>query len=209
MALPMTLPFGLFLDLVGIFVFGLSGAMLAVRRDLDLFGIAVLALATGLAGGVIRDALLGATPVAALSQPLYIWAALASALCAYLTYERVEKLNNPVMLMDALGLGLFAVTGCHKALQFDVALLPAILLGVLSAAGGGAVRDMLVAEVPRVLREEVYALAALAGAGIMALGDWLALPEVVVMPLGVLAAFLLRMLSVRRGWNAPKASKRD
>ncbi|NRB36786.1 MAG: TRIC cation channel family protein, partial [Rhodobacteraceae bacterium] len=101
----MTLPFGLFLDLVGIFVFGLSGAMLAVRRDLDLFGIAVLALATGLAGGVIRDALLGATPVAALSQPLYIWAALASALCVYLTYERLEKLNNPVMLMDALGLG--------------------------------------------------------------------------------------------------------
>lgn len=122
MALPMTLPFGLFLDLVGIFVFGLSGAMLAVRRDLDLFGIAVLALATGLAGGVIRDALLGATPVAALSQPLYIWAALASALCVYLTYERLEKLNNPVMLMDALGLGLLplqaATRRCNSMWRF-------------------------------------------------------------------------------------------
>jgi len=201
----MTLPIGLLLDLAGTFVFGISGAMLAVRRGLDLFGIAVLAVAAALAGGMIRDMLLGATPVAALTQPLYLWAALSSAALVFVAHRQLERLTNPVMLLDALGLGVFAVAGCRKALQFGLDPLPAMLLGVLTAVGGGVVRDLLVTEIPRVLREEVYALAALVGAAIVVLGDRLALPEVWMLPLGILAAFALRVLSVRRGWQAPKA----
>ena len=201
----MTMTIGLLLDLAGTFVFGISGAMLAVRRGLDVFGIAVLAVAAALAGGMIRDMLLGAEPVAALAQPLYLWAALLSAVSVFFAHRLLEKLANPVMLLDALGLGLFAVSGCRKALEFGLEPLPAILLGVLTAVGGGVVRDLLVTEVPRVLREEVYALAALVGAAVVVLGDRLALPEVWVLPVGVLAAFGLRVLSVRRGWQAPKA----
>ncbi|THH39114.1 trimeric intracellular cation channel family protein [Aliishimia ponticola] len=201
----MTLPVGILLDLAGTFVFGISGAMLAVRRGLDVFGIAALAVAAALAGGMIRDMLLGAEPVAAFAQPLYLWAALAAAGLVFFAHRALERLANPVMLLDALGLGLFAVAGCRKALQFGLDPLPAILLGVLTAVGGGAVRDLLVTEVPRVLREEVYALAALVGAAIVVIGDRLSLPEIWVLPVGVLSAFLLRVLSVRRGWQAPKA----
>lgn len=200
----MSFPVGLVLDLAGTFVFGISGAMLAVRRGLDAFGIAVLAVAAALAGGMIRDSLLGLSPVAALEQPFYFWAALAAAALAFFAHRSLEKLANPVMLLDALGLGLFAVAGCHKALEFGLSPLPAIMLGLVTAVGGGLVRDLLVTEVPRVLREELYAVAALIGAGIVALGHRLDLPEVWVLPAGVLAAFVVRVLSVRLGWQAPR-----
>jgi uncharacterized membrane protein YeiH len=197
------------LDLLGTFVFGLSGAMLAVRRDLDVFGIAVLALAAALSGGLIRDMALGATPVAALASSHYLLAAGFAALCVYFGHRQIEKLSKPVMILDALGLGLFAVTGTRKALEHGLDPLPAIVLGVLSAVGGGAVRDLLVTEVPRVLREEVYALAALLGAGIVVLGDLLALDPVIAAMAGAAAAALIRILSVLRGWQAPKPGRRD
>ncbi|MGX9355428.1 trimeric intracellular cation channel family protein [Roseobacteraceae bacterium S113] len=201
----MTFSIGLLLDLAGTFAFGISGAMLAVRRGLDVFGIAVLAVAAALAGGMIRDMLLGATPVAALAQPIYLMAALAAAVVVFFAHRLLERLSQPVMLLDAMGLGLFAVAGCRKALQFGLEPLPATLVGVLTAVGGGVVRDILVTETPRVLREEVYALAALVGAGIVVVGERLALPESWVLPTGILVAFALRVLSVRGGWQAPKA----
>lgn len=196
---------GLTLDLLGTFVFGLSGGTLAVRRGLDLVGVLALSVAAALAGGMIRDVLLGATPVAALADARYLLAALAAGLVAFLAHPLVERLGKPVMAFDALGLGLFAVTGCRKALAYGLDPLPALLLGVLTAVGGGAVRDLLVAEVPRVLREEIYALAALVGAGIVVLGEALGWPDAPVTLAGVAAAFVLRVVSVRRGWSAPRS----
>jgi uncharacterized membrane protein YeiH len=192
------------LDLLGTFVFGLSGGLLAVRRRLDLVGVLALSVAAALAGGMIRDMLLGATPVAALADGRYLLTAVASGLVAFVAHPLLARLGKPVLVLDALGLGLFAVAGCDKALEAGLQPLPAILLGVLTAVGGGAVRDLLVTEVPRVLREEVYALAALVGAGLFALGDSLDLPEVPLTLAGVLAAFVLRLVSVRRGWGAPR-----
>ena len=199
------LSLGLWLDLIGTFVFGISGALLAVRRGLDVFGIAVLAVSAGLAGGMIRDMLLGATPPTALEDPRYLLTALAAAFSAFFGHKLIERLSKPVMILDALGLGLFAVSGCSKALDFDLAPLPAILLGVLTAVGGGAVRDLLVAETPRVLREEIYALAAMVGASIVVAGAALDLPESWTVGAGVVAAFAIRMISVWRGWRAPRA----
>src|SRR6056297_2391493 len=118
---------GLMLDLVGTFVFGLSGATLAVRRDFDIFGILVLAMAAALAGGVIRDVLLGATPPAAFSDTRYIGAAALAAGAAFVGYRVIERLAKPVMLLDALGLGLFAVSGCRKALEAGLDPLPAVI----------------------------------------------------------------------------------
>ena len=117
----------------------------------------------------------------------------------------IERLAKPVMVFDAAGLGLFAVSGCQKALSLGVAPLPAVLLGVLTAVGGGALRDLLVTEVPRVLREDIYALAALAGATVVAVGAWLGLAPAPVALLGVALTFALRVVSVWRGWRAPKA----
>lgn len=199
------LPLGLWLDLLGTFVFGLSGATLAVRRRLDVFGLGVLAVAAALAGGMLRDVALGATPPAAFADPRYLYAALASAVCVFFGHRLIERVRKPVMVLDALGLGLFAVSGCRKALFFGLDPLPAVLLGILTAVGGGALRDILVAETPRVLREEVYALAALAGAAIVAAGASLGTPPAVTAAVGVAAAVVIRIVSVWRGWSAPRA----
>lgn len=193
------------LDLLGTFVFGLSGGMLAVRRGLDLVGVLALATAAALAGGLARDALLGATPAAALADGRYLLAAGLAGLAAFLAHPLLERLGKPVMAFDALGLGLFAVTGASKALDAGLGPLPCLLLGVLTAAGGGVARDLLVAEVPRILREEVYALAALLGAGIVVLGARLQWPPDATAFAGVLAAFALRVVSVRFGWRAPRS----
>jgi uncharacterized membrane protein YeiH len=193
------------LDLLGTFVFGLSGATLAVRRGLDLVGVTVLAVAAALAGGMLRDMLLGATPVAALADARYLIAAVGSGLVVFVAHPLMARLGKPVMVFDALGLGLFAVTGCQKALDVGLHPVACLLLGVLTAVGGGLVRDLLVAEVPRVLREEIYALAALVGAGVVVLGGALALPGWAVTMVGVAAASTLRVVSVLFGWRAPRS----
>ncbi|RFC64063.1 trimeric intracellular cation channel family protein [Fulvimarina endophytica] len=195
------------LDLMGTFVFALSGAMLAVRRDLDIFGIVVLAVAAGLAGGLVRDMLLGAHPPAALADSRYLLTALAAGVTAFFLNRQIERVTKPVMVLDAVGLGLFAVAGTQKALIFDIAALPAIVLGILTAVGGGVVRDLLVTEVPRVLREEVYALAALLGAAVVVATDRFQLPEGPMVVAAICLTVLVRVLSVWRGWQAPKAPK--
>lgn len=195
---------GLALDLLGTFVFGLSGGMLAVRRRLDIFGVLVLAVAAGLAGGLIRDVLIGAEPPAALDDSRLLVAALAAGATTFFAHRLIERFDKPVMVLDALGLGLFAVSGCQKALLFGLGPLPAIILGILTGVGGGVVRDLLVTEVPRVLREEVYALAALLGAAAVVIGAALGLPQLVVATGAVAATFLVRVVSVWRGWSAPR-----
>ena len=193
------------MDLTGIFVFGLTGGTLAVRHKLDIFGVIVLSLVTALAGGILRDLLIGAVPPASLQDDRYLTAAMASGLAAFFFHPQINRLVKPVMVLDAAGLGLFAVAGCGKALTYGLTPVPAVLLGVLTACGGGVVRDLLVAEVPRVLREEIYAVAALLAAIIVVVGAKLQLPPVPVAIAGVLAAFLLRVVSVLRGWSAPRA----
>ncbi len=193
------------LDLLGTFVFGLSGGTLAVRSRLDIFGVLVLATAAALAGGMARDMLLGATPVAALADSRYLLTALAAGLVVFFLHPVIARLGKPVMVFDALGLGLFAATGCRKAQEFGMGPPASILLGVVTAVGGGVLRDLLVAEVPRVLREEIYALAALVGAGVVVLGNSLGLPDTFVTLAGVGVAFLLRIVSVARGWSAPRS----
>lgn len=200
-----TLPLAFWLDLLGTFVFAISGALVAVRHGLDIFGIAVLAVAAGLAGGMIRDVLLGATPPTALEDPRYLLTALAAGVCVFFGHRLLDRLNKPVMVLDALGLGVFTVSGCQKSLVFELDPLPAILLGVLTAVGGGATRDLIVAEIPRVLREEVYALAALVGAAIVVAGGALGLADGWTAAAGIVAAFAVRVISVWRDWRAPRA----
>ncbi|HYC04991.1 MAG TPA: trimeric intracellular cation channel family protein [Azospirillaceae bacterium] len=192
------------IDLAGTFVFGLGGGVIAVRHRLDLFGVLVLAVASALAGGLMRDVLIDAPP-AALADTRYLWIALGGGIVAFLAHPLVERVSRPVMLLDALGLGLFAVAGCRKALDAGLSPLPAVILGTLTAVGGGVVRDLLMAEVPRVLREEIYALAALAAAGIVVAGRAAGLDEGAVVTAGIAAGFTLRVLSVRYGWRAPLA----
>lgn len=193
------------LDLAGTFVFGLSGATLAVRRRLDIFGVLVLAVAAALAGGMLRDLLLGATPPAALRDERLLLAALAAGLTVFFCHRLIERLKKPVMVLDALGLGLFAVSGCAAALDRGLGPLPAVILGTITAVGGGTLRDLLVAEVPRVLREEVYALAAIVGGTVFVAGRALGFEGLGLALTAIALTFLLRLASVWRGWQAPRA----
>ncbi|MBP2292610.1 trimeric intracellular cation channel family protein [Azospirillum rugosum] len=198
-------PLLLAMDLTGVFIFGLTGGTVAVRRQLDIFGVIVLSIVTALAGGLLRDLMIGAVPPASLRDDRYLIAALLSGLVAFFFHPQINRLVKPVMVLDAAGLGLFAVAGCGKALTYGLTPVPAVLLGVLTACGGGVVRDVLVAEVPRVLREEIYAMAALLAAVIVIAGAELGLPRTPVAIAAALAGFLLRVVSVWRGWSAPRA----
>jgi uncharacterized membrane protein YeiH len=195
----------LILDLAGTFVFALAGATAGVRRQLDIFGVVVLAFATGCSGGVARDVLIGAVPPAALSDWRYVAASLLAGILAFRWHSLIEKVHSPVRVFDAAGLALFAVTGTLKALAFGLHPAMAALLGMLTGIGGGMVRDVLLAQVPVVLRSDLYAVAALAGAAVVAIGSWLGLAPSIIAMSGALLCFVLRMIAIRRDWQLPRA----
>src|SRR5246127_1776535 len=146
------------LDLIGTFVFALSGAASGVKHRLDVFGVGVLAFVAGNAGGVTRDLLIGAVPPAAINDWRYIAVSLAAGAVTFVWYPNVRRLRPVVLLLDAAGLGLFAVAGAEKALAFGLNPFVAALLGMLTGIGGGVLRDLLVNEIPVVLRADLYAL---------------------------------------------------
>jgi uncharacterized membrane protein YeiH len=193
------------IDLLGTFVFALAGAIAGVRRQLDIFGVAVLAFATACSGGIARDLLIGAVPPAALSDWRYVAASLLAGLIAFRWHSVIQRMLSPVRLFDAAGLALFAVTGTHKALAFGLHPVMAALLGMLSGIGGGIARDVLLAQVPMVLRSDLYAVAALAGAAVVAIGSQFGLEPAMTALTGALLCFALRIVAIRRAWQLPRA----
>lgn len=195
------------LDLGGTFVFALSGAAAGIKHRLDIFGALALSLVAASSGGIIRDVLIGAIPPAALDDWRYLVVSLLAGVVTLALRSAVERQRNPVQLFDAAGLALFAVSGAHKALAFHLGPIPAALLGMVTGIGGGVVRDLLVAEVPAVLRADVYAVAALAGALVVVGGNWLGVPSSVATTAGALLCFGLRLIALRRGWHLPVAGE--
>jgi uncharacterized membrane protein YeiH len=198
----------LVLDLMGTFVFGLSGAVAGVRERLDLFGVLVLSFAAASAGGIMRDLLIGAVPPAAISDWRYLAVSLVAGLVVFFWYpisERLRNWRNHVLILDAAGLALFAVAGTQKALGYRLNPVMAALLGVLTGVGGGMLRDVLVAQVPNVLRAELYAVAALAGAVVVVVGHVLNLPPTAMAAAGAAVCFGIRLVAIRRGWHLPVA----
>src|SRR5690348_17519726 len=193
-------------DLGGTFVFALSGGMAGVKHRLDLFGVLVLAFAAGNSGGMARDVMIGALPPAALSDWRYIAVSILAGLITFYWYRIINRLSSPVLVFDAAGLALFAVAGAGKALAFHAGPVAATLLGMLTGTGGGMVRDILVMEIPNVLRTELYAVAALIGAAVMVLGRMLHLPTSAAAVAGAVLCFGLRFIAMRRGWQLPLAS---
>ena len=201
----MTSTFVMLLDFLGTFAFAISGALVAVRHRLDLFGVLVLSFAAAAAGGITRDVRLGATPPVALVDWRYLGMALVAGLLTFYRHADVERFRNPVQVSDAVGLALFAVVGASKALTAGVGPVGAVLLGVLTGVGGGIVRDVLVAQVPAVLQRELYAVAALAGAIVLVAGRMADLPAAPAAIAGALTCFGLRWMAIRRGWRLPVA----
>jgi len=192
-------------DLAGTFVFAVSGAMAAVKHRLDVFGVLVLCFVAGNAGGITRDIMIGAIPPAAIRDWRYVAVSILAGLIVFFGYSLIDRLSSPVLLFDAAGLGLFCVAGADKALTFHAGPLAAILLGMVTGIGGGVVRDVLVMEVPTVLRTELYAVAALLGAAFTVGGQRFGLPLHVAAPIGATLCTALRLLALRYGWHLPVA----
>jgi uncharacterized membrane protein YeiH len=192
-------------DLAGTFVFALSGAMAAVKHRLDLFGVLVLSFAAGNSGGIARDVMIGAVPPAAISDWRYVAVSNLSRLNTNFWYPNNKRLSSPVLVFDAAGLALFAVAGAGKALAFHAGPVAAMLLGMLTGIGGGMVRDVLVREIPTVLRTELYAVAALIGAAVVVIGRMLHFPSAAAAATGAVLCFGLRFMAMRRGWQLPIA----
>jgi uncharacterized membrane protein YeiH len=195
----------LFADLAGILLFGIEGATAAANADLDFLGLMVLAFATALAGGIFRDLLIGAVPPASLRDWRYPATAFAGGAVVFFLHHFLKRIPTPIMIdLDAIALALFAVAGTEKALEYNLNPFIAALLGTVTAVGGGTVRDIFLAQVPRVLNVDIYATAAFVGAAVMVLCRKFRIPPVWSALSGGTVCFLLRIVSVWQHWNLPK-----
>jgi uncharacterized membrane protein YeiH len=195
------------LDHAGIFAFAVSGALMAIRRDFDVVGVAILAVATALGGGILRDLVLGDTPPPAFTRWAYLAVALGAAAVAFVAHPLLARLTRALLLFDAAGLGLFCVAGTVKALEHDLPVVAAAALGVTTAVGGGLLRDVIARETPALVRpdSELYALPAVAGALAVALA-WRAGAYGPAVGAGAaVAVFALRCLALQRHWHGPRA----
>jgi uncharacterized membrane protein YeiH len=199
----------IWLDLLAVFVGAISGGLLAALRGFDVAGVVALAIATGIGGGMIRDVLLNQLPVS-LDNPWYLTTALGGAMAVFFFAGTVQRMAVVVLLADAVVLGLYGIVGAEKAIANGIELLPAILLGMITTIGGGALRDVLTGRVPEIFQQgELYAIAALAGVvsfvGLIKAGMSLT-PAVVI---GTSITFVLRIAAWRRGWRAPRPIAAD
>jgi uncharacterized membrane protein YeiH len=195
----------LVLDLAGTFVFALSGAVAGVKRRLDLFGVLVLAFAAANAGGITRDLIIGAIPPGAFDDWRYLGVSVFAGIITFGFPSAVKQRWNPVMMFDAAGLALFAVSGATKAMLYGLNPVMATLLGMLTGIGGGMARDILLTDIPTVLRGELYAVAALLGAATVVIAHVFQLPAKPAALVGAALCFGLRVLAIKYRWHLPVA----
>lgn len=197
------------LDIFGVFIFALSGGMRGVERHLDIFGVVFLAFASAVAGGLLRDLIIGATPPAAFATWHYLVAATVAGIFCYASYRYVARLNTAVLIFDAIGMGVYSVVGAQKALHYGLPPLMAAMLGMVSAIGGGMARDLLTAQTPMVLKTDVYAVPSLLGGTITAFGLSYGFAYEWIGPLGAVVSIGLRLTAMRRKWRLPAAQGND
>ena len=195
----------LVIDLIGTFVFAVEGASAAIQGNLDVLGLMVLAFATALGGGIIRDVLIGAVPPNSIKDWRYPAIAFAGGAVVFFQSSFVNQVPaSLIVTLDAAGLALFAVAGAAKALDYGIHPFLAMLMGGVTGVGGGTIRDVLLARIPSVLRSDVYAAAALAGAAAMILALKLKMRPALASTIGIVVCFVLRMIAVHQHWNLPR-----
>jgi len=190
-------------DYVGIFVFAVTGALVAVRKGLDIFGVLVLAGTTALAGGFLRDVLIGATPPAALADWHHLIVPIVAGLVTFYFHPAVSRLEKVMNVFDAAGLALFCVAGALKAMDYGLGPLPSTIMGMVTAIGGGMIRDVLSGRIPTVLQQQIYAIPAAAGAAVAAFGYEAGLSHLLLGIAGGILCFVWRVLAIWKDWHAP------
>lgn len=193
------------LDLAGTFAFALNGALTAIRSArIDIFGILTLGIITAVGGGIVRDLVIGATPPPGFADWRYLGVAAAGATVAFLFGHKMSRLVSAITVLDAAGLSLFAVTGAAKAVAYGLGPVPAALLGVTTAVGGGTIRDVMIGRMPVIFRGPLYAIPALVAATVTVLAIVTGVYGVAAAIVAAVMCFVLRMASVRFGWQAPQ-----
>ncbi len=192
------------LDLIGTAAFAASGAWVGVRKRMDLFGVLVLGVVTAVGGGTLRDLLLGDTPPFSLQDEAYIYIAIAVSLVVFANRERFKTFEKPLLYFDAVGLGTFLVIGTTKALEFQMGLLSAVLLGVMTGTAGGVLRDILANQVPLILRREIYASACIAGGVLLVVLEQAGAGRIASALLSAGTVIAVRLLAIRNNWGLPK-----
>lgn len=192
------------LDLFGTFVFAISGAFRAVKYELDVLGVSVLAVSTGIGGGIIRDLLLGNTPPEAVISFKYVVICLVAVFLAFIATGKIARRWNVVMIADAVGLGVFAAIGASKAQDASVGVFGVILMAAITATGGGVVRDILVREIPMILVSDFYASAAIAGGTAFIVFDYFGCGREISLAGAILVTTLLRFAAMWFNFSLPK-----
>jgi uncharacterized membrane protein YeiH len=192
-----------FLDLFGVAVFAITGALAAGEKHMDLFGVVVLALATALGGGTLRDLILGAHPVFWILDPVYVFVGTAAAISVFILARFIRPPAKALKFADAFGLAVFSVIGAEKAISFSVPDSISVIMGVMTGVAGGIIRDVLSGEIPLILKAEIYATASLFGAVLfVALKDWFP-PSPWAAPAGIAAVLILRLASIHWKLSLP------
>ena len=192
------------LDLFGTFIFAVSGAFRAVKYELDILGVYVLALVTGIGGGIIRDLLIGAVPPAALMNESYFLVCIAGGLLVFLAAPHIARIWNVFLVCDALGLGVFTAVGALKGLHAGLGVAGVMLTGTLTAIGGGMIRDILVREIPLVLHRDIYATAALLGSLFLYIASRLGMPDRWILWTVIILTTGSRLLAMRFRFRLPR-----
>ena len=200
------------MEITGTVAFAISGAMTAMKKNMDIFGVMILALTTAVGGGIIRDLILGITPPNTFREPVYAVTAIFVAVMVFLPwirrqFGRYQRVYDLVLLiMDSVGLGIFTVIGVQtaQAQSGDYSLFLLTFVGVITGVGGGLLRDMMAGNTPYIFVKHVYASASVAGA-LLCAGLWRVLPGAAAMNLGAALVILIRFLSAHYRWSLPRA----
>lgn len=198
-----------FLDLLGTVAFAASGALTGVRKQMDLLGVVMLGIVTATGGGVLRDVLMHDLPPFCFKNELYLYLAVGTSLIVFITPRRFERQRNLLLMLDALGLGTFAVIGTTKALTYHLGFMGAIIMGVMTATCGGLVRDVLCNDIPLILQREIYATACIIGCTVLYIMNLYSLPQTLSLTISAALVIAIRSAAILRGWHLPRKLLRD
>lgn len=197
----------LILDLIGTAAFAASGAILAIKKDMDIFGVLVLALVTSTGGGLMRDLIVGRIPPVVFDRIIYLVVATITGILVFLFYRWIEKINHLLIFFDAVGLGVFTIIGISVGLTYHFNWVFSLILGMLTGVGGGMMRDVLTARIPFILQKEVYASASLLGGLSYFLLRQFHLPDSVSIIVSILLIIFVRLLSLKYQVHLPRVKK--
>ncbi|MCC5621923.1 trimeric intracellular cation channel family protein [Nostoc sp. CHAB 5715] len=194
------------MDILGVLVFAISGTMIGIERQLDIFGASVIAFATAVGGGTLRDVLIGSTPVGWMKDPAYIYVIILGIFLALLFKKEFSMLSKTIFLFDTIGLGLYSIIGLKKALLFGMSPMVAVIMGTVSAVFGGVLRDILTNRVPLIFRKEIYAILCIIGGIVFLILNKFFDHDIINTYLTMGLVIFMRILVVVKKWSLPKIS---